>query len=217
MASMSRGPARGDSYRRIAGFYDRLFESTNRGLRLIGMHVARPAAGMCVLDVGCGTGTQLELYQRHACRLHGLDASPAMLEVARKRLGAEAWLELGDAQSMPFADRTFDLVMSTLTLHGMSSEERTGMLREVRRVLKEGGRTLFIDFHPGPYRPIEGWLSRSMVVIVEFMAGREHFQNHRQFMREGGLPGVASGHGLHIDKQFVLGGGAFAVQYARSD
>jgi ubiquinone/menaquinone biosynthesis C-methylase UbiE len=208
-----RGPPPApDSYGRVAPIYDRLFESTNRGLRVAGLRAFRPALGMAVLDVGCGTGSQLELYQRYECRLFGLDASPAMLERARKRLGAAARLERGDARSLPYPDRNFDLVMSTLMLHEMDAEERLDMLREVRRVLKADGRALFIDFHTGPYEPIQGWFSRLVILAVEFAAGREHFRNHRQFLRTGGLPGLAAQNRFEVRKQYILGGGNFAVQ-----
>ena len=58
-----------DAYRNIAWIYDRLFENLNRGLRLAGIRMFRPSKGMNVLDVGCGTGTHLELYQRYKCNL----------------------------------------------------------------------------------------------------------------------------------------------------
>jgi ubiquinone/menaquinone biosynthesis C-methylase UbiE len=95
----------------------RLFVPMNRGLRLVGIHVFRPAKGMTILHVGCGTGAHLDLYRRYQCHLFGLDASPSMLQVAHKRLADVAQLELGDATHMPYVAGKFDLVMSMLTLH----------------------------------------------------------------------------------------------------
>ena len=63
-----------------------------------------PREGMDVLDVGCGTGIQLASYQEAGCRVSGIDASQAMLNVARRRLGERADLQLGDAARMPYPD-----------------------------------------------------------------------------------------------------------------
>lgn len=57
-----------DPYRRVARLYDRLFEPLNRGLRLIGLRMFRPKAGMRILDVGCGTGVHLDLHRRFGCQ-----------------------------------------------------------------------------------------------------------------------------------------------------
>jgi ubiquinone/menaquinone biosynthesis C-methylase UbiE len=81
-----------DPYRRVAGIYDRLFDNMNKGLKLAGIRMFRPSKGMNILDVGCGTGSHLELYKRYKCNLYGIDMSPSMLKVARERLGSNAQL-----------------------------------------------------------------------------------------------------------------------------
>ena len=206
-----------DTYRTIAPIYDRLFDATNRTLRLVGLRTFRPRAGARVLDVGCGTGAQLVAYRRLGCRLFGLDSSPSMLDQARKQLGGSADLMLGDASSVPFPSTTFDLVLSMLTLHGMPLDTRVCALSEMKRLLIPGGRALLIDFHPGPYRPLRGWFSRAVVVLVEMLAGGEHFANHRDFMRHGGLPALVADSGLRLERQRLLGGGVFAVQLSANE
>ena len=89
-----------DPYRRVAGIYDRIFEPVNRNLRLMGLRMFVPRRGAAILDVGCGTGAHLALYQRYAGRLAGVDASVAMLKQARLRLGREADLRLADAATL---------------------------------------------------------------------------------------------------------------------
>jgi ubiquinone/menaquinone biosynthesis C-methylase UbiE len=200
-----------DPYRNYAGIYDRLFDSMNKGLKLVGIRMFRPSKGMSILDVGCGTGSHLELYQRYKCNLYGLDLSPSMLELARERLGDTAQLDLGDATEMPYKDDKFDLVISMLTLHEMSPEIRLSVLNEVKRVLKDDGRLLLIDFHPGPYQPLQGWISKTIIFFSELAAGREHFKNYRQFMTTKGLSTLLSQSGLHVEKQSILAGGTFAV------
>lgn len=200
-----------DAYRNIAGIYDRLFESMNRGLRLAGIRMFRPSKGMNILDVGCGTGSHLELYQRYECNLYGIDLSPSMLAVARVRLGDSIQLDLGDATNMPYEDHRFDLIISMLSLHEMAEQTRSGVLSEMKRVLKDDGRILLIDFHPGPYQPLQGWLSKLIILFSELAAGREHFKNYRQFMATKGLSTLATVHDLGVEKQNILAGGTFAI------
>ena len=200
-----------DPYRNYAGIYDRLFDSMNKGLKLVGIRMFRPTKGMSILDVGCGTGSHLELYQRYKCNLYGIDMSPSMLNVARERLGDTAQLELGDATDMPYENKKFDLVISMLTLHEMSPETRSAVLNEVKRVLKDDGRLLLIDFHLGPYRPLQGWISKTIIFFSELAAGREHFKNYRQFIATKGLSTLISQHQMNTEKQSILAGGTFAI------
>jgi ubiquinone/menaquinone biosynthesis C-methylase UbiE len=200
-----------DPYRSTAKIYDRLFDRMNRGLKLVGIRMFRPSPGMNILDVGCGTGTHLELYQRYKCHLHGLDRSPAMLEVARERLGDSAHLDLADASQMPYASQKFDLILSMLSLHEMSPHSRQSTLSEMKRVLNHTGHLLLIDFQPGPVQPIQGWVSRLIILSSEVVAGREHFRNFRHFMAQGGLTSLISPAGLMTEKQQTLAGGTFSI------
>jgi len=205
-----------DPYRNYAGIYDRLFDSMNKGLKLVGIRMFRPFKGMSILDVGCGTGSQLELYQRYKCDLYGIDLSPSMLEIARERLGDTAKLELSNATNMPYEDNKFDLVISMLSLHEMSPETRSAIMNEVKRVLKSDGRILLIDFHPGPYQPLQGWVSKTIIFFSEIAAGWEHFKNYRQFMKTKGLLTFFEKHNLTIEKESILAGGTFAVYLVSS-
>ena len=202
---------RTDPYAPVARWYDRLFEPINKGLRVLGLRLFLPKQGTAILDVGCGTGVHLELYQRYRCALYGIDLSPSMLEVARRRLGDSACLQLGDASAMPFEDRSFDLVMATLALHEMKHATRSSVIREMRRVLKEDGRILLIDYHPGPIRPFKGWLTKLIILLAEVAAGREHFRNYRHFMAIRGLPTLITEHAMVVKKQRIVGGGALAL------
>ena len=213
---VNAGSVKNDSYRHVAGLYDRLFESMNHGLRLAGLRMFRPARGMSILDVGCGTGAELELYRRYQCRLYGLDASPAMLKIARERLADSAQLSLGDATRMPYEDGRFDLVISMLTLHEMSTETRRAVVGEIQRVVQDDGRILLIDFHPGPYEPLQGWISRAIILLSECAAGGEHFRNHRRFLSKGGLPTLVMQHQLKVERQSILAGGTLMVQCSQS-
>ena len=200
-----------DPYHNVAAIYDRLFESMNKGLRLVGIRMFRPAKGMNILDVGCGTGTHLDLYRRYECNLYGLDMSPSMLEVAQKRLGDAAKLDFGNAASMPYENNQFDLIITMLSLHEMSPETRSAAIEEMKRVLKDGGHILLVDFNTGPIQPLQGWISKVIILFSELAAGREHFRNYRHFIKNGGLSILATQHDLRVEKEQILAGGTFAI------
>jgi SAM-dependent methyltransferase len=88
---------------------------------------------------------------------------------------------------MPFQDESFDLVLSTYTLHEIPHEHRSSVVHEMIRVVKLDGLLLLTDFLPGPYRFPAGWMNRALILILEIGAGREHLNRGRDFLRRGGL------------------------------
>jgi ubiquinone/menaquinone biosynthesis C-methylase UbiE len=200
-----------DPYKNIAGIYDRVFEPLNRGLRAIGMKMFPPKEGMHVLDVGCGTGIHLQLYQRSGCIVYGIDLSPSMLQVARRRLGDGANLYLGDASRMPYQEEEFDLIIISTVLHEMPPRVRDAVIDESKRICKQDGRILLIDFHPGPIRPLKGWINKAIILMAELAAGREHFRNYRDFISKQGLTGLISTHGLPVEMEKIVAGGNMAL------
>ena len=100
-----------------------------------------------VLDVGCGTGFLLVGAAERAAQVVGFDATPAMLNEARKRVEAaglaNVTLREGNAEAMPFADERFDVVLCRLMLHHLADPQR--VLCEIHRVLKPGGRLALCD------------------------------------------------------------------------
>jgi SAM-dependent methyltransferase len=119
--------------------------------------VARLRPGERVLDVGTGTGIVARLAAPNVGptgSVVGLDASPAMLSVARAMAAEEGltidWNE-GQAEALPYPDERFDLVLSQFAL--MFFTDRAGALADMRRVLIPGGRVALsvfegIDRHP---------------------------------------------------------------------
>ncbi len=200
-----------DPYRKIAQRYDARVEPFNAGLRAIGMKMFPPREGMSVLDVGCGTGTHLALYQEAGCQVFGLDTSPAMMEVARQKLGDRADLRLGDASQMPYEEGQFDLVIMMLALHEMPASVRAAVLDEIRRTMKKDGRLLLIDFHTGPYRPLKGWTTKLLITFMEIAAGREHFKNYRHFLGCQGLLPLIADHQFSVEKDCIVAGGNLAL------
>ncbi len=91
--------------------------------------------GWRVLEVGCGSGVFLRMAADRGAAVMGLDASPALLEIARTRV-PEADLRVGDLQFLPYEDNSFDLVAGFNSF--FFAAEMTAALREAGRVAKAG-------------------------------------------------------------------------------
>jgi ubiquinone/menaquinone biosynthesis C-methylase UbiE len=139
-----------------ARFYDLLAWLMMRGregvFRQKVVDLARLQAGESVVDVGCGTGTLAIAAKRRVGptgKVYGIDASPEMIAKASKKAkkaGVEVVFKSGIVEALPFQDESFDAVLSTLMLHHLPAAAREQGVREMRRVLKPGGRVLALDF-----------------------------------------------------------------------
>lgn len=109
-----------------------------------------PGPFRAVLDLGTGTGRMLELLAPRADRAVGIDASHAMLNVARTRMERSGLrnvqLRKGDLYALPVERDGYDLVVVHQVLHYLDDPARA--LREAARVLRPGGRVLVVDFAP---------------------------------------------------------------------
>jgi SAM-dependent methyltransferase len=94
-----------------------------------------PRRGQRLLEVGCGTGIFLATLHRAGFDVTGLDASPAMLEAARERLGPRADLQLGQAEHLPFGDKEFDFAVLLTVLEFCPDPGLA--LREAARVTRK--------------------------------------------------------------------------------
>jgi SAM-dependent methyltransferase len=112
-----------------------------------------PTGGQ-VLDVGCGPGHLANrLAREHGLELTGLDLDPAMIERARANAERAVIVErrptfvVGGVAALPFPDASFDLVVSTLSMHHWA--DATAGQAEIGRVLRPGGRALIWDLRAG--------------------------------------------------------------------
>jgi ubiquinone/menaquinone biosynthesis C-methylase UbiE len=114
--------------------------------------LAHLAPDEVVLDVGCGTGSLAIAAKRQVGEtgtVVGVDASPAMIARAAAkaaRSNVDVPFRVGVAEALPFPDGHFDAVLSSLMLHHLPRTARKQCAREIRRVLKPGGRVLVVDF-----------------------------------------------------------------------
>lgn len=99
-------------------------------------HIGGLRTGQSVLDVGCGTGAFLRLAADRGALAHGIDASESLVEVARARV-PEADLRVGEMESLPFEDHSFDLVTGFNSF--FFAADMNAALREAGRVARPGG------------------------------------------------------------------------------
>jgi ubiquinone/menaquinone biosynthesis C-methylase UbiE len=145
-----------EKYDRFARWYD-LVEGIPDvlGVRKLRRRLLRPASGN-VLEVAVGTGKNLRYYPR-GCRIIAVDVSRQMLNVARQRaakLSMDVSFSLADAAALPFPDKSFDTVVSSLTT--CTFPNPVAALREMARVCRTDGRVLLLEHG----RSDREWLGR---------------------------------------------------------
>jgi demethylmenaquinone methyltransferase/2-methoxy-6-polyprenyl-1,4-benzoquinol methylase len=166
---------------------------------------------MVILDIGCGTGAQLDLYKHSGAMLLGIDQSPAMLGRARRRLARGAALVRADASRIPYPDSSVDLILLSLALHELAEETRRNVLVEARRVLKAEGRILVLDYHAGPSQFPCGWVAKAVIMLLERCAGRDHYRHYRTFLAGGGVPASVAAYGFQVEKHRAVKSGSLGL------
>ena len=114
-----------------------------------------------VLDIGIGSGFNLPFYGPQVGEIFGLDPSPHLLTRARnnaKQAHRNIQLLIGSAECIPLADRSFDTIV--LTWVGCSIPAVAAAFGEMRRVLKPGGRLLFVEHGRSPDPGVAHWQER---------------------------------------------------------
>ena len=120
-----------------------------------------PQAAGAVLELGIGSGLNLSYYGPAVERVYGVDPSPELLARARaraQRLSLAVDLSCRSAEALPWPDESMDTVVTTWTLCSIPDARQA--LREARRVLRPGGRMLFVEHGLSPDPRVEAWQRR---------------------------------------------------------
>ena len=141
-----------------------------------------------VLEIGSGSGLNLEHYRRDVTELHGIDPSAELLDRARGRAHVrpfKTFLHRGTAEHLPFADATFDTAVVTWSLCSIPAP--LAALREVRRVLKPGRALLFVEHGLAPEARVAAW-QRRLTPLWRRLAGNCHLDRKPdELIRQAGF------------------------------
>ena len=153
---MKNGPETAGTTLHWAGQYDFWTSLLGMGVNARSSRMVVELAGIkpgdSVLDVACGSGNLTLTAQSYAGpngKVYGVDASPEMIEVAKKKAtkaGSGVVFQMGLAEKLDFPDATFDAVISRLAIHHLPDDLKRQAFAEILRVLKPGGRVLIADF-----------------------------------------------------------------------
>jgi SAM-dependent methyltransferase len=148
-----------------------------------------PLARGRVLEVGIGTGLNLEHYDRANIReIVGLDPALEMHRLARKRMkkaGLEVQLVGLSAERIPFDDGGFDTVLVTYTL--CSIPDPVSALREMRRMLKPGAKLIFCEHGLAPDASVRRWQDRLTPVWSKLGGGCHLNRDIPALLKDAGL------------------------------
>lgn len=121
-----------------------------------------PQASGDVLELGCGGGINMAFYDpAKISSFSGVDPSPALLERSREAaqaIGLNADIRGGIGEALPFDDACFDTVLITFTLCSVDDQQQ--VLSEMRRVLRPGGKALFLEHGAAPDADVQKWQRR---------------------------------------------------------
>jgi len=204
---------------RIAPVYDAMNRVMTAGLDLRWRRLAAAAAvrpGDRVLDAACGTGDlALAAADAGARQVVGLDFSPRMLERARRKSSAIEWVD-GDLLALPFPDASFDAATVGFGVRNVADLERG--LRELRRVLRPGGRLAVLEItRPrGLLRPFFTlWFERLVPLLGRLLPGGGAYAylpaSVRRFPAPEELADLLSRNGFAEVRFRLLGGSIVAL------
>lgn len=159
------GTARYDG---IADWYDQTFEGYSSEEGTAGLVANRLGFGNggLLLDVCCGTGLHFKAMQNRDWQVIGVDLSRDQLRIAAKR---SSTVIRADGCSLPFHDGAFHVAVATF-IH-TDVDDFAGVLRDVVRVLRPGGRFLYIGLHPCFVGPFVKRLDEAQTRTLTFTPG----------------------------------------------
>ena len=135
--------------------------------------------GQRVLDLGCGIGTLTIMLKQSApdAFITGVDGDPEVLAIAKSK-SAQTHVDItwdyGLAYDLPYADDSFDVVVSSLMIHHLVSKDKVRAFREVRRVLRPGSGFHLLDFgrHFSPLTRFQSAIMKNLEEAADNFRGR---------------------------------------------
>ena len=121
----------------IARPYAMFYKKQSRQFRVIipPLLLSLPESCISALDVGCGTGAMCQVLSDNGLKTQGCDRSAAMIKQAQRLTTTNIKYALADTEAgLPYADKSFDLVIASFVAHGMPASQRNRLYAEMKRV-----------------------------------------------------------------------------------
>jgi len=181
----------------MPSLYEKLIDPFLKDVREFVVNFSEIRPGEKVLDVGCGTGDQAIYFAKKGAVVTGIDINQEMISCALKKKGRfNIHFQGGDATNLPFLEPVFDVAVISLVLHEIENKDRDRVISEMKRVVKKGGRLIFVDFNC----PLPKSMISFYVKLVEFFAGKNHWQNFKSYLKEGGILKILEKNKLKLEK-----------------
>jgi len=165
-------------FKRWAHVYDYFAAFISPTRKIVSQQTDLPK-GSKILDVACGTGTQAILFAKGGYAVTGVDLSPDMLRIAKRKVKKDydvRFLEC-DASQLPFDDNEFSFSTISFALHDMPEKIAVRVLKEMKRVTKSKGKIVIVDYHSSPVPLIR--------IVMNAIVGLWESDYYHEFMKNG--------------------------------
>lgn len=191
-------------YSRMAKGYDAIVGPFLRPVHESMLKIALDRGCRSAVDVCCGTGMLAGISVEAGLPVIGLDISPHMLAVARKKRQGVRFQQ-GDATRLPFVSNGFDAAFISFALHEKPLDQAEAIIAETMRIVRPGGVVVIGDYRlpPAGRSLLTGWI----VAMVERLAGAEHHACFRHYMERGGTTSFLRRTGAPFTRQRSFMGG----------
>jgi len=197
--------------------YETLVDPLFRDLRKFIPEFSGMNAGDKVIDVCCGTGAQVLEYGLRGIVATGIDINPNMLKIATRNImkqkAENVSFQLADATNLPFPDGHFDYASISLGLHDKEKPIRYQIISEMKRVIKQDGALILIDFQV----PLPSNVLAMFARAIEFFVGGSHYQSFKDYLANGGLEDLLKNHGLQEKYRINLKNGLLVATKVVND
>ena len=150
-----------DGYDEYASSYDKTLDFLNSFEGEVLQRMLRGVRGGKILDVGCGTGRLIRQLLDRGAEIVGLDISPEMLKIARKKFKKTTFIE-GNIENMPFPDDNFNIVIASFVIVHLKDLRKA--FDEVYRVLKPGGIFIVTNINQRKSPKLKGSFEKEIVI-----------------------------------------------------
>ena len=161
-----------------------------------------------ILEVGCGTGKQSIMISQSGINVTCVDISDSMFPKNYSSKGKLTFLK-ADGRSIPLNSKSFDAALISLALHEMDKEYRIPVLKEMLRLLRDRGSLYIMDYSINPQTRKS--FAKFTIKFIEWLAGKRHNRNFKNFIQNGGVPPLAAQLNLKIKVKIPIFGGSGAI------